>query len=527
VTTLKKKSMASILGGVLAASTLVGGGAQAQSRVNVPNLMAERCSICHADDRGRLQRIEAQRKTPEGWLMTVVRMQRMHNLELSDDERRALVKYLADTRGLAPSESAPARYALERRLNTVESHASEQFAQMCARCHSGARVMLQRRTASEWERLVHFHLAQFPTLEYQALGRDRDWFRIALEQIAPALAKDYAYGDDAWQKWKIFTPAPVVGQWSVSGHWPGKGDFNATMTVTARDAGDQYALKLEGVHADGEKLLGRGTAVIYTGYEWRGKVEINGVEMRQVFSVHDDRLEGRMFVADHDEIGADVLAARLNGGTSRILAVQPAYLKTGEKTRLTIVGSGLEGEIGLPAGVTALGRVERTPGRVVLDVIANRQALGVHTVKVGHAEGGALAVFDKLARIEVTPPYAVARVGDNGGATPRVDARFEALAWAKGPRGEYRVGFVPAKWSVAPFNADAKRDRDLAFAGAINPTSGVFTPSNAGPNPLRHLMTNNAGNLAVIAETVSGGQKLKSQGQLIVTVQRWVDPPIP
>ena len=523
--------MAKTLGAALSAAALASsGGAQArQDRINVPNLMAERCSICHADEIGRLPRIQAQRKTPEGWLMTVVRMQRMHQLNLDDDERRALVKYLADTQGLAPSESAPARHALERRLNTVESFASSQFTQMCARCHSGARVALQRRTATEWERLVHFHLAQFPTLEYQALGRDRDWFRLALDEIAPALARDYAYGNDDWQQWKTSARAPVAGRWSVSGHLPGKGDFHATMTVAAKgkEARDQYALALDGAYADGEKLIGRGAAVIYTGYEWRGKLEINGVEMRQVFALEGDLLKGRMFVADHDEIGAEVAAARLDDSAGRILAVQPPYLKTGERTRLVIVGGGLEGEIGFPAGVKAIKVIERTPGRVVVDAIAGRRALGVHTVKVGNAEGGELAVFDRLARIEVSPPYAVARVGGNGGEAPKVEARFEALAWANGPRGEYKVGFVPAKWSVSPFNEDAKRDRDLAFAGVIEAGSGIFTPGNAGPNPLRHLMTNNAGNLAVIAETTGGGPRLKARGQLIVTVQRWVDPPIP
>jgi len=39
------------------------------------------------------------------------------------------------------------------------------------------------------------------------------------------------------------------------------------------------------------------------------------------------------------------------------------------------------------------------------------------------------------------------------------------------------------------------------------------------------MMTNNAGNLKVIAELEEGGHK--GQGQLIVTVQRWNNPPLP
>ncbi|MDR2688600.1 MAG: quinohemoprotein amine dehydrogenase subunit alpha [Azoarcus sp.] len=501
-------------------------GDAAERQINVPNLIMERCSICHADDLGRLVRISAQRKTPEGWLMTVVRMQQQHDLGLSDDERRALVKYLADTQGLAPAETEGARYVLERRLNTVENFSSEQFTQMCARCHSGARVALQRRTATEWERLVNFHLSQFPTLEYQALGRDRDWFGIATNEIVPYLAKNFAYGDEQWQKWKQTPRAPVAGEWSLSGHLPGRGDFNAVMSVSQR-ANDHYALELRGNYADGGALIGQGAAVVYTGYEWRGKVEINGVEMRQVFALKGDILEGRMFVADHDEVGADVLAARQDGGASRVLAVQPSYLKTGTATELSIIGSNFDGELVLPAGIKVEKLLSRTPGRIVIRALADKRALGTHQVKVGAAEGGELAVFDKLDRIEVVPPYAIARVGGNGGPAPKVDARFEALAWAKGPRGEYRVGYVPAKWSVAPFNEDAKRDRDVEFAGSIDAKTGVFTPSFAGPNPLRHLMTNNAGNLAVIAEISAGGKPLTAQGQLIVTVQRWNNPPIP
>ncbi|GHU26229.1 hypothetical protein FACS189488_14320 [Betaproteobacteria bacterium] len=395
---MNRKSIAKTLGG-LAVLTLLAGNASAQNRINVPNLMAERCSICHADELGRLPRIQAQRKTPEGWLMTVVRMQRSHELRLTDDERRALVKHLADTQGLAPAETAPARYVLERRLNTVESFPSQQFTEMCARCHSGARVVLQRRTATEWERLVHFHLGQFPTLEYQALGRDRDWFNIALKEIAPALAKDFAYGDDAWQKWKLVKPAPVEGQWVVSGHLPGKGDFNATLTATLKDAQDanakdQYTLTLAGSYADGEKLSGQGSAVIYTGYEWRGKVTINGVAYRQVFAIEGDTLRGRQFVAEHDEIGADIVAARQGSGTSHVLAVQPAWLKTGAKTRLTIVGNDLAGEPELPAGIKVLKVLERTPGRIVVNAIADRQALGTHKVKVA-------VVVDGVARVAV------------------------------------------------------------------------------------------------------------------------------
>lgn len=95
--------------------------------------------------------------------MSIGRMQVMHGLQISDDDRRTLVKYLADKQGLAPSETEGVRYAMERRLNTVEQF-DEKLSQTCGRCHSGARVALQRRPAKEWEHLVNFHLGQWPSL---------------------------------------------------------------------------------------------------------------------------------------------------------------------------------------------------------------------------------------------------------------------------------------------------------------------------------------------------------------------------
>ena len=89
---------------------------------------------------------------------------------------------------------------MERRLNTMESFESAEFTEMCARCHSGARVELQRRPQAEWEHLIHFHLGQWPTLEYQAFSTwTVDWLDLALDKMVPALAKDYPLQSDSWK----------------------------------------------------------------------------------------------------------------------------------------------------------------------------------------------------------------------------------------------------------------------------------------------------------------------------------------
>jgi quinohemoprotein amine dehydrogenase len=63
--------------------------------------------------------------------------------------------------------------------------------------------------------------------------------------------------------------------------------------------------------------------------------------------------------------------------------------------------------------------------------------------------------------------------------------------------------------------------QDAMFAGEIG-ADGIFTPAIAGPNPDRKFSTNNAGELNVVA---TAGE-LSASGQLIVTVQRFIDPPI-
>lgn len=496
-------------------------------------LIRAKCLPCHTEADDGISRISHQRKTPEGWLMSVARMQIMHGLKITDEERRTVVKYLADAQGLAPSETAGARYAMERRLNTVEAFESEKFTQMCARCHSGARVMLQRRPASEWEHLVHFHLGQFPTTEYQALSRDRDWFGIALKEMVPELANKLPLQSDAWTQWQARAPQAVKGEWSMSGHLAGRGGFAGVMKVAAGEGQDRYTLAFEGRWDDGKPMQGKGQALIYTGYEWRGDLVVDGTPMRQVFAVEDGVMRGRMFLRDQDEVGADVVASLQQAGNSRVLAVHPSYLKAGESAELRIVGSGLAGEVALPQGVKLVDTVKRSASEVVVRVQADAAARGVHPVTVGKASGGALALYDSIAAVKVSPAFAVARIGGNGTPTAKVEARFDAEAWAAGADGkagtedDFRIGVVPALWSVEPFDEAAVRDEDVRFAGLMDTANGVFVPGDAGPNPARRMSASNVGNLKVVAEVAQGGERLRGEGQVIVAPPRWNNPPLP
>ena len=58
---------------------------------------------------GKWERIDAVRKTPEGWEMTVTRMIRNHGVVLSPEDRATV--NLSDSRGLTPGrEPATALY---------------------------------------------------------------------------------------------------------------------------------------------------------------------------------------------------------------------------------------------------------------------------------------------------------------------------------------------------------------------------------------------------------------------------------
>ncbi len=81
-------------------------------------------------------------------------------------------------------------------------------------------------------------------------------------------------------------------------------------------------------------------------------------------------------------------------------------------------------------------------------------------------------------------------------------------------------------WSIDNYDEKAIEDKDLEFAGTIDSYTGLFTPAEAGPNKKRKWSTNNAGKLAVIATYGEGKKNLKSKAELIVTVQKFVNPPI-
>ncbi|MNO98001.1 hypothetical protein D3C76_897310 [compost metagenome] len=319
------------------------------------------------------------------------------------------------------------------------------------------------------------------------------------------------------------------------GHRPGWGSYEGVATVES-DGVERYRLKMQLSYANGKQETAEGKAVLYTGYEWRASVSQGGKEIQQVFTLSPDgqTLSGRWFEAGVDSIGGRLEAVRNGEGSKpRLLTVEPGFIKAGSTQRVTLLGSNLSGDVNLGADIEVLKVLESSADRLVVEARANRDGKdGERPASVGAASlARGLALYRKVDYLAIEPGQAMARVGDNGGSLPKVPVQFESVGYSVGADGkqgtadDVRLGYMPANWSVANLSAYAATMQDTRFAGTLE-ANGLFVPGDAGPNPQRKFSTNNAGDLKVTAVVDDDGHKVEASRPLVVTVQRWNDPPI-
>ena len=454
--------------------------------------------------------------------MTLLRMRRNHAVELNDQERLDLVAFLSEKQGISVAETAGYRYALEREPASIDDAPDAALMEMCGRCHSFARVALQRRSKDDWLKLVHFHLATWATTEYQALGRDRDWFGIATTTVTDRLAELYPLGQ---------APAPVTsdftGEWVFAGRQPGVGDFWGRMNVSA-GSGSRYDVKTTMEFANGDSMQQAGSSRVYADGEWRATLKGGSQSIRQVlaFSSADGSMAGRWYIKGQDNLGGRMKAVKASAPTS-IQAISPGYIKRNAGQRVTIIGTGLDrGAIDFGSGVS-VDVVSRGRNKIVADAQAAGSAeIGPHSVTVGSSGRGNLVVYDRVDAVKVTPQVEIARIG--GGPIEKLTAQFDAVGYMAGADGkpgtedDIKIGVMPADWKADNFDEYAAALKDAEFAGSID-GRGLFTPNLGGPNPKRVMTANNAGNIKVTASVTDGSNRVDGSAQLYVTVQRFID----
>jgi quinohemoprotein amine dehydrogenase len=468
-------------------------------------------------------------------------MAALHGVRLEANEAAEIVRYLANEQGLAPEELRPGRFEVERRMIDYDYAGDSGVEFSCIQCHSMGRVITQRRTEEEWGLLLATHRALYPLVDNQAFLAGDPGEEQPMDVAVDHLSEEFPLETPDWSAWAATKRSPpLAGTWTLSGYEPGRGAIYGTVRIqTDPRSPDDFTTTTSYTYAEtGEHVTHTGAAIVYTGYQWRGRSGPGtDTELREVMIVERDlrTMSGRWFRGAYDEIGPDVTLTRV--GAEPVLAgMHPRALVRGATTDVTLYGASLAG---VGSGTLDLGEgvaVERvgTAGSesVTLRVsVAEDAAIGPRDLLASGAMQtvlqDAVIVHDGVDRIVVTPSTGMARVG--GGNFPKGLQVFEAMGWDDGPDGEpeteddLALGRVDATWRIEEYSATFGDD-DAEFVGSMD-ADGVFTPALDGPNPERRGNRNNVGDVWVVATHArAGDDELSARAHLVVTVplyMRW------
>jgi quinohemoprotein amine dehydrogenase len=489
-------------------------------------LVIAKCGSCHArDDKGNMERISWARTTPEGWQNALKRMILLKGVSLTAQEGRLIARYLSTHHGLAPEEAMPVRHIAERRIHEESNIADSDPGKACAKCHALALTLSWRRSLEDWKQFVDLHSARYtfsPNAEIVAY----------LARVAPLHSPE-------WEAWSARTNSPsLAGRWLVTASMPGHGKYYGEMQVD--HAGDDEfttRVNLTSVR-DGSRTLRTGRSVVYGGYAWRGRSkggepassapDDRSDEAREVLWIAPDhsRAEGRWFWGQYQEFGFDVQLQRASSNPT-LLAIHRASLKAGSRAnRVHVIGDNFPAQVAprdldFGPGTIVRGIVSSTSADVVAEVdVAADAPLGKRSLAFRRSVlPGAIAVYDRIDYVKVTPESAVAAFGDS--THPRGYLQFEAIGYQRGADGklhtadDVELGPVDVTWSFRVFHAPEGSSSD--FVGKVSGW-GLFTPASENPN--RNF------DVWVIAtardENDQNGMPLVGKSYLVVTIPTYV-----
>jgi quinohemoprotein amine dehydrogenase len=526
-------------------------------------LVLSKCGGCHAkDDKGNLSRISWERTTPEGWEEAIKRMTRVNGVTLSQSDSRAILKYLATYHALAPEEAKPVMFLAEHRA-VDEKEAPKELQGTCNYCHAYTRALTWRRPKSDWRMLENMHMALFITSE--VTFRHSYFLGVSKSNVnAPEpgeialdyLAKVAPLHTPEWSAWRARLRAPrLAGKWLVKAYFPGRGNYYGELMVEQGASEDEFktSVKLKSA-SDGSVLTRTGQSIVYAGYAWRGRskgsvgtspvVDDLNREAREALWISPDQntAEGRWYWGDYQEFGFDVTLMRASQEPT-IYGVNVSALKTGSKgAQVRLFVDALPAKVAvadldLGAGIKVNRIVSSGAGEVVAEVdVAADAVFGKRDARFGRSNlPNAIAVYDRLDYIKVTPQTALAHLGSE--THPKGYQQFEAIGYNRGADGkpqtddDVELGPVDVTWSVEEFYA-IFGDDDKGFVGNLSPTA-LFTPASDGPNPERKFMRNNYGDVWVVATSKtdkdSFGKPVAGKAYLVVTVptyMKWDQPEV-
>ena len=472
------------------------GIARAQSEEGIPvndPLVIAKCASCHTrDDRGNMQHISFSRTTPEAWQDSLKRMIQGYGVSVNAPEARTIVKYLSTYHGLAPEEAKPVMYDTERRVQEETTLPRGGLGTACTKCHTFARALSWRRSTDDWKQFAALHAAQY---------------KVPNEATATFLAKAAPLHTPEWDAWSArkSTAKPLgetlAGRWMVTASIVGHGKYFGEMQVVPT-GDDEFntSVTLTSVR-DGSKIVRSGHIAVYGGYAWRGRSKGAGPasgapddlasETREVMWIAPDQssVEGRWFWGQYQEFGFDVILQRASSNPTLVAVDRMSLKADSQANRIRVVGYNLPAQIApadlnLGPGVTARTIVSHTASEVIADVdVASGAPLGKHDVTLkGSVIPGALAIYDRVDYVKVTPESALATFGD--ATRPRGYQQFEAIGYQRGADGklhtgdDVELGPVDANWSLEVFYVAEGVSTD--FVGKVSPT-GLLTPASPSP----------------------------------------------
>jgi len=513
---------------VLAAQTLNGARQDTALEPGIPvtdPLVKAKCGTCHpADEHGNMDRISWVRTTPEGWQEAIKKMILEKRVELTPVEARSMVQYLSSSHGLAPEEAKPVMYYPERRVHDEIGVANDYPLAACAKCHAAARLLSWRRSADEWKRLGEEHFAQY---------------KVARNETAMAAVRNAApLHTPEWTDWSARSHASnLTGRWLVTAHLPGHGRYFGELQVERGATPDEFNTRAT-LHSinDGSTVIRIGQMLLFSGYAWRGRShgvapsnssthpDDPGHDAREVLWISPDQTtgEGRWFWGQYQEFGFDVVLRRASPGIT-LLAVDRLSLKVGaQASSLRVMGENLPtdvnaGEVSVGPGITVRRVISSTSREIVAEVEVSATAVpGKRDITLrGAVLRSALAVYDRVDYVKVTPESSMAAFGDQTYA--RGYQQFEAIGYQRVPDGkphtadDLELGPMDASWSMQVFYAVDASGNDKI--GNVSP-AGLLTPAPRSPG----------GNfdIWVIATAVNernqNGRPLAGKGYVVVTI---------